>query len=274
MSEGIMDKSYVWQGEYGKRNHLIPVFSEILDNQDATSLTMLALFINNNPYNFEFFIALNYERPGKEHIQEMIEAFENAGLRYRSDLTTHSLLLEMGNRRFDSYTLRDSSDVKGLFPHIFYFAEKATLERKGYFMKPFGKDKQVFISYASKDKADIKKLIPYLNGLDLPVWFDDNDIQVGQSITGSIQAGIERSDMVIFWVTKHFIESKWCSTEMNAFIKKMIEGESSIFLMLDDGVEISSLPLFLRDIKHVRRENRSIPEIVEVLASAVKNAVA
>lgn len=100
MSEGIMDKSYMWQGEYGKRNHLIPVFSEILDNQDATSLTMLALFINNNPYNFEFFIALSYEKLEKEHIQETIEAFENAGLRYRSDLTTHSLLLEMGNRRF------------------------------------------------------------------------------------------------------------------------------------------------------------------------------
>ena len=75
-------------------------------------------------------------------------------------------------------------------------------------------------------------------------------------------------------MTKIDIISGFLGAGKTTFIKKMIEEESSIFLMLDDGVEIRSLPLFLRDIKHVRRENRSIPEIVEILASAVKNAIA
>ena len=199
--------------------------------------------------------------------------FESAGLIYRSDLTVLNLLAEMGGRRFDSFVLSDAKAVETIFSHAFYFSEKSDLEKRGYFMKPFGKDRQVFISYSTKDKEDVRKLIPYLNGIDLPVWFDEYNISVGQSITQSVQKGIEQSEMVIFWVTNNFIESNWCSTEMNAFVKKMIEEGTLIFIMLDDDVEIKALPLFLRDIKHIRRENKTIPELVEILAGVVKNEI-
>lgn len=212
-----MYKGYVWQGEYGKRSHLIPILSRILDEQDATSLTMLALFVNNNPYNLEFYIALNYDRPENIHIQKMKYLFENAGLKFRSDLTVLNLMMEIGNRRFDSYVISDSEQIDTIFARSFYFAEISELESKGYYMKPYGKDRQVFISYSSKDREDVKKIIPYLNGMDLPVWFDENNISIGQSITESVQSGIEQSEMVIFWVTQNFLESKWCHTEMNAF---------------------------------------------------------
>ena len=51
-----MDRDYIWEGEYGRRSHLIPVFQQLLREQDASSLQMLSLFVNNNPYNLEFFI--------------------------------------------------------------------------------------------------------------------------------------------------------------------------------------------------------------------------
>lgn len=272
-TEVKMYKGYVWQGEYGKRSHLKPILKKILDEQDAISLTMLALFVNNNPYNLEFYIALNYDRPENNHIQEMKYLFENANLKLRNDLTTLNLVAEMGNRRFDSYIINDSEQIDTVFASGFCFSEINELERKGYCMKPYGKDKQVFISYSSNDREDVKKLIPYLNGMDLPVWFDENNISIGQSITESVQSGIEQSEMVIFWVTQNFLRSKWCRTEMNAFIKKMIDEKNILFLMLDDEVEINELPLFVRDIKHIRRENRSIPDLVEILAREVKSAI-
>lgn len=49
-----MDRDYIWEGEYGRRSHLIPVFQQLLREQDASSLQMLSLFVNNNPYNLEF----------------------------------------------------------------------------------------------------------------------------------------------------------------------------------------------------------------------------
>ena len=43
--------------------------------------------------------------------------------------------------------------------------------------------------------------------------------------------------------------------------------------MVDDEVEIKELSLFLRDIKHIRRENRSIPDLVEIFTGEVKSAI-
>ena len=62
-----MEKNYIWQGEYGKRSHLKASFKELLKEQDSSSLEMLAIFVNNNPYNFEFYIAVVYDIPKEEH---------------------------------------------------------------------------------------------------------------------------------------------------------------------------------------------------------------
>lgn len=75
-------------------------------------------------------------------------------------------------------------------------------------MKPYGKEKQVFISHSSNDKAEVEKLIPILNGQDLPVWFDKYSIGIGESITEEVQKGIESSAVVIMWITQNFLESK------------------------------------------------------------------
>lgn len=88
---------------------------------------------------------------------------------------------------------------------MFGIPEIESLEERGYFVRPFGKEKQVFISYSSKDEEDIENIIPYLNAQELPVWFGKRSISVGESITEKVQQGIEESDMVIFWVTENFL---------------------------------------------------------------------
>ena len=114
------------------------------------------------------------------------------------------------------------------------------------------------------------EIIPYLNGQDLPVWFDKCSISVGDSITESVQKGIEESDMVIFWVTDNFLSSNWCRFEMTAYIKRLIEEEIQMIIVLADEIETKRLPLFLRDIKHIRIDNRTVIEIGEELAKIVK----
>lgn len=44
----------------------------------------------------------------------------------------------------------------------------------------------------------------------------------------------------------------------------------SMFIVMDDEIEIKKLPLFLRDIKHLRREHRSVIEIAEEIAGIIK----
>lgn len=43
-----------------------------------------------------------------------------------------------------------------------------------------------------------------------------------------------------------------------------------MFIVMDDEIEIKTHPLFLRDIKHLRREHRSVIEIAEEIAGIIK----
>ena len=108
-----MDRDYIWEGEYGRRSHLIPVFQQLLREQDASSLQMLSLFVNNNPYNLEFFIAVSYDRPKEEHLDRMFRLLEDAGLRQRKDLTALNIMRAMADRRFNSASL-----LRTVFPPL------------------------------------------------------------------------------------------------------------------------------------------------------------
>lgn len=116
-----MEKGYIWQGEYGKRSHLKPLFKELLKEQDTSSLEMMAIFVNNNPYNFEFYIAMIYDIPRENHVEKMMELFENAGLISRNDLTFSMLMKSMGDRRFNSCTFLSEKEVDLQFESMFIF---------------------------------------------------------------------------------------------------------------------------------------------------------
>lgn len=265
-----MERAYVWEADYGNRKQIKPILKELLRTQKAASLEMLAIFINNNPYNLELFIAVIYNIPQEGHIEKMTSAFEGIGLVQRKDITALTLMKEMGNRRFNSTALGFEEQVDIVFDDLFFFADRDELMAKGYSMKPYGKEKQVFISHSSKDKDDIEKLVPFLNGQEFPVWFDKYSIPVSGSITNSVQKGIDDSDTVLFWITKNFLDSNWCKFEMTAFIKKLVEEESKIFMVLDDEVNARQLPVFLRDIKYIRRDGKNIYEIAEEILRALK----
>lgn len=264
-----MEQSYVWEGKYGKRKHLIPVLQKLLYEQDAQSLEMMALFVNNNPHNLEFFLALSYAVPQKGHIEDMINKLEDAGMKLRNDLTALTLIKELGNRRFNSAAIATPADVEFAFERMFTFCEISELEEKGYFMQPYGKEKQIFISHSSLDTQEVEKLIPYLNAQNFPVWFDKYSIPVSGSVIDGVQQGIDDSETGVFWITKNFLASKWCKTEMKAFIGKLIEDEATIINILDDDIKSKELPLFLRDIKYIRRNGRSVFDLAEEIINAL-----
>lgn len=262
-----MDKDYIWQADYGNREYLRPFLKQLIQKQDARSLQCIFLAVNNNPYNLEFFIMVSYDEPKENDVKEMITLFETAGLHRRTDVSCLQLIKEAGNRRFNYKTLLDSFSVDSAFDEgtLFFFPERRKLEEMGYHMIPFGKRSRVFISHSSKDKQQVEELLPFLNAADLPVWFDKYDIQVGDSIVDSVQDGIEKSGHVIFWITENFLESKWCKHEMNAFIRKMIEGNVRVISVLDSDVSTQDIPVFIQDKKYIERKDNT----VEMLAKAI-----
>jgi hypothetical protein len=244
----------VWQHDYGEHNAVKPVLRKILDEQDASILEMVALFVNNNPYNLEFFIVFSFDNVSQSYLNQVQALMSNVGSRLRADLTFQELFMALGKSRFNLKTLVESSDLKFMFDDLFAFKERLEIAQR-ISSKPLGKESPVFISHSSKDKPIIEDLIPYMTSAGLPIWYDKINIDYGQSIVEAVQEGVGMSKAVIFWITKNFLESSWCKTEMRNFLNRHSGGDNvRIISVVSDDVGKEDIPIFMQELKYLRLE--------------------
>ncbi|RNB87898.1 toll/interleukin-1 receptor domain-containing protein [Brevibacillus fluminis] len=269
-----LDKDFVWECDYGIRKPIIPVLKKLLAEQDSSSLQMINVFVNSIPYNLELFIVVSYKNPLDGHIQIMKECMQNVGLRYRPDITMDELYGEMANRRFNSFTLTDDIPVEDQFNMLFPIPEKDELQKEGYnFSRPLGNQFPVFLSHASKNKAEVEDLIPYLNGANLPVWFDKVNIDYGESLVEAIQKGIKDSGAVIFWITNEFLKSNWCKKELRNFLHRHSSYDDVLIISIfSEDVNFEEVDLFLKELKFYRRISQDSLESIakEIIPSIEK----
>ena len=249
-----MDRDYIWQADYGDRNKLVPFMKELLRTQDAKSLQCLGIFVNNDPYNLELFIYLSYDNPQDEHLAFMKKGFNELGLIYRKDLTLDEMFMQMGNRQFNSKTMISEDMVDLVMGTSFWFPERKEMEQQGYRFGQFGMKRKVFISHSSLDKPVIEQIIPFISAINLNTWVDKYDINVGETIEKRVFEGIEESVAVILWITKDFLDSKWCKTEMESFINKAIENEVLLISVVNEDVDIENLPTQIQQRKYIHRK--------------------
>ena len=260
-----MDRDFIWEADYGDREDVISATKYLLDKQGVRSLQCVSYFVNNNPYNLEFYILLSYNLPTEEEIAFMMQIFGNLGVKYRQDITMDALFREMANRRFDSTAFYDSDSVD-FFESRFCFPERKVLEEKGYIMRPFSRSKEVFISHSSENKAQIKKLIPYLNGKSHSVWFDEYSLKIGDSLNDKIEKGIIEAEIVIFWITEEFLSSDWCIREMN--ISK--ENSCTVIYVVDKSVDSQRLPKEVRECRYLEVDKDDKEDcIIEKIVNAI-----
>lgn len=105
--------------------------------------------------------------------------------------------------------------------------------------------KDIFLSYSNKDKEDAEKLALDLKNAGAKVWFDAWEINIGASITKSIENGLVNSKFVGIWITKNAIQSGWVEREWTSRLKDEIESRHVIVLPL--LAEKCDLPYFLED---------------------------
>ncbi len=69
--------------------------------------------------------------------------------------------------------------------------------------------KKVFISYSHEDKAFVEWLKGSLENLGLDIWYDQQEIQLGDSIKETISLGIQSSSAFIVVLSASSNKSKW-----------------------------------------------------------------
>jgi|SRR5579862_51915 len=102
-------------------------------------------------------------------------------------------------------------------------------------------DYDLFISHASDDKEGfVRDLVNVLVERDLRVWFDEAELQVGDSLVGSIDDGLRRSRFAVVILSRAFFAKRWPRTELDALANREISGGGGVVVLpiwLDVGYD-------------------------------------
>lgn len=103
----------------------------------------------------------------------------------------------------------------------------------------------VFLSHSSKDKPFVSRLATDLKSKGVPVWFDQWELKVGDSLSERIERGISQSGWLAVVVSKNSSNSDWVQKELRAAQARELRDKSVFVLpIIIDDCEI---PLFLLD---------------------------
>lgn len=76
----------------------------------------------------------------------------------------------------------------------------------------------LFLSHSSSDKPFVRKLIKDLSSVGIDVWFDEWEIEIGDSLHESIGRGLQRSRFVAVVISSHSSASDWCKNELDVVL--------------------------------------------------------
>ena len=76
----------------------------------------------------------------------------------------------------------------------------------------------IFLSHASEDKEDfVRPLAARLKENNIKAWYDEFEIQWGDSIRESIDEGLKKSKFAIIVLSKNYFKKSWTSNELNGY---------------------------------------------------------
>lgn len=142
---------------------------------------------------------------------------------------------------------------------------------------PEGEKYDVFVCHSSKDKDEfVEPLVREMKRRGDLVWYDDDELGIGDSIRQSIDEGLAHAHTGVVVLSETFFDRDWTEYELNGLITKDI-GESlpSVFpvwyrIGKSDVMEYSPP---LADRKAVVTDGTDIERVARVLTEAVNSKV-
>ena len=263
-------KSLVFRHDYGSRDSLKHALLKILQKHGGDVVRGATLLINNNIFDLDLYVFFGLDVTNESIVSDVKGTLAQAGSVYRPDLTSQYLCDQMKLGRFNLFTLDIPIMLEFIFSHGFHFRTKSDVA-KSISMSPLRDDGGVFISHSSLDKKFIRELLPHLTAAALPVWFDEVNIDVGDHIANEVESGIYDARAVIFFVTKNFLASKWCKSELDSFKARLrSKGDVKIISIIDSDVSADSLPPTFTERLYLKRD---VNETVEQTARRVVPAL-
>lgn len=98
----------------------------------------------------------------------------------------------------------------------------------------------VFVSYASEDKDFARELVEALENWGVRVWFDENVLQIGDSLRRSIDFGLANSSYGVLVVSSKFLKKEWTKRELDGFFS-FEDGSRKVIIPIWHNVDSSEI---------------------------------
>ncbi|MFC2140671.1 leucine-rich repeat domain-containing protein [Acidobacteriota bacterium] len=126
----------------------------------------------------------------------------------------------------------------------------------------------VFISYSSKDFSIIKKIVDDLKQIGIRYWWDEEQLQPGDSISEKIEDGLKRSRYMMPCFSHNQKMSGWCRAEYTAILNKVISKSTKqkVVPLIIDDLKHEDIPLLMGDYKYERLSDpRGYEKLLQIL---------
>lgn len=149
------------------------------------------------------------------------------------------------------------TELPGEYPFVVDSQTELTMS---HYSRPHA---HVFLSHSSVDKPFVRELREQLYSI-CDTFFDETDIQPGQSITKRLNEGLVRSSLLVLLHSQHSLASDWVQREWASMLHL---AKPLVLVRLDDA----PVPPLLMDLKYI--EGRSSPATVASGIAAAIGAV-
>jgi hypothetical protein len=94
-----------------------------------------------------------------------------------------------------------------------------------------------FVAHAVEDQVTfVRNLAVMLTRRGLSIWYAETSLQVGDSLTASINKGLAHSRYGIVVISPHFIAKRWTNWELAGLVNRQNSEEQSVILPIWHGV--------------------------------------
>ncbi|MDW7685906.1 NAD(+) hydrolase TcpC [Escherichia coli] len=127
-----------------------------------------------------------------------------------------------------------------------------------------------FISHAKEDKDTfVRPLVDELNRLGVIIWYDEQTLEVGDSLRRNIDLGLRKANYGIVILSHNFLNKKWTQYELDSLINRAVYDDNKIILPIWHNInaqEVSKYSHYLADKMALQTSLYSVKEIARELA--------
>lgn len=110
---------------------------------------------------------------------------------------------------------------------------------------------QIFLSYSFQDKAWVSAFVHALKEKEVNVWFDVEEIAIGEKIRESIEKTLRESSVMVVILSANSVRSPWIFFELGAAIA---DNKRIIPVVIDD-IAHERLPLPITRYQYLREKS-------------------